>query len=240
MSASSRRASRVEVGRRLVEHEDVGPHRQHRGQRRPGGAAPKLRWCGERSAQSAMPTASSASSTRAASSSPRSPRLAGPKATSSRTVGMNSWSSGSWNTMPTRRRISARLAFARRAARRRSRRRRRRVWMPLRCEHERRLAGAVGAEHGDPLAGADGEVDAAQRLGGRRGRRTAGPSTSSAGDASSLHRPRHGAATAAAATGQHGRRRSQPRAVRRRRRAPASCPCSPATAIARYTRSPRS
>ena len=46
------------------------------------------------------------------SSSPRSPRLAGPNATSSRTVDMNSWSSGSWNTIPTRRRISARFAFS--------------------------------------------------------------------------------------------------------------------------------
>ena len=35
ISASSRRATRVEVRRRLVEHEDVGPHRQHRGQRDP-------------------------------------------------------------------------------------------------------------------------------------------------------------------------------------------------------------
>ena len=35
------------------------------------------------------------------------PSLAGPKATSSRTVGMKSWSSGSWKTMPTRRRTSA-------------------------------------------------------------------------------------------------------------------------------------
>ena len=34
------------------------------------------------------------------------PRLSGPNATSSRTVGMNSWSSGSWNTSPTRARRS--------------------------------------------------------------------------------------------------------------------------------------
>ena len=34
------------------------------------------------------------------------PKLAGPNATSSARVGMNNWSSGSWNTTPTRRRIS--------------------------------------------------------------------------------------------------------------------------------------
>ena len=33
------------------------------------------------------------------------PAAAGPNATSSRTVGMNNWSSGSWKTMPTLRRI---------------------------------------------------------------------------------------------------------------------------------------
>ncbi len=54
-----------------------------------------------------MPTSASARSTRASSSAPFSPAAAGPNATSSRTVGMKSWSSGSWKTMPTRRRTSA-------------------------------------------------------------------------------------------------------------------------------------
>ena len=67
---------------------------------------PKLRWWGGLSPTSSMPTAASAFFTRSFSSSPRSPRLAGPKATSSQTVGMKSWSSGSWKTIATRRRIS--------------------------------------------------------------------------------------------------------------------------------------
>lgn len=54
-----------------------------------------------------MPTSVSARSTQASSSAPFTPAAAGPNATSSRTVGMNSWSSGSWKTMPTRRLISA-------------------------------------------------------------------------------------------------------------------------------------
>ena len=36
--------------------------------------------------------------------------------------------------------------------------------MPFSVEDERRLAGAVGTEHGHPFAPLDGEVDAAQRL----------------------------------------------------------------------------
>ncbi len=68
---------------------------------------PKERWCGGRSLNSAMPTRPSARSTRSSSSGPLSPAAAGPNATSSRTVGMKSWSSGSWKTMPTRRRTSA-------------------------------------------------------------------------------------------------------------------------------------
>ena len=73
---------------------------------------PNDRWCGGRSACSAIPTASSASRTRASRSAPVSPRFAGPNATSSATVGRNSWSSGSWKTIPTRRRISARFGFS--------------------------------------------------------------------------------------------------------------------------------
>ena len=135
-----------------------------------------------------MPTAASASAARGSSSAPRSPRFAGPNATSSRTVGMNSWSSGSWNTMPTRRRISARLRLLDRqpadgdgaAAGRVD---------PVEGEHERRLAGAVRAEHGDPLAGLDREVDAVEGLRARRGSVNARSRTSSAGD-HRLHPPR--------------------------------------------------
>ena len=78
------------------------------------------------------------------------PRLSGPNATSSRTVGMNSWSSGSWKTSPTRARSVAdvvaadaqagdlELALA--------------GQQRVEVEHQRRLAGAVGPEHGDALA----------------------------------------------------------------------------------------
>ena len=50
-------------------------------------------------------------STRAANAAPVTPKFAGPNATSSATVGMNSWSSGSWKTIPTRRRISRRCSL---------------------------------------------------------------------------------------------------------------------------------
>ena len=73
---------------------------------------PNDRWCGGRSAWPSMPTAARAPLTRVSSSGPRRPRLAGPKATSSATVGMNSWSSGSWKAIPTRRRISLRCSAA--------------------------------------------------------------------------------------------------------------------------------
>ena len=110
-----------------------------------------------------MPTDASASATRASSSSPRGRGSPGPNATSSRTVGMNNWSSGSWNTMPTRRRISRRFSFS--------------TGSPVtvtepelgvedavEVEDERGLAGAVRPEHGHPLALLDDEVDAVQRL----------------------------------------------------------------------------
>lgn len=100
---------RVEVGGRLVEHQHVG--------------AP---WPARSPATATLSTLAEAQAARrpvghvghahrgeglihpAARASPRRPRLAGPKATSRPTVGMNSWSSGSWNTMPTRRRTSRR------------------------------------------------------------------------------------------------------------------------------------
>ena len=76
---------------------------------------------------------------------------------------MNSWSSGSWKTTPTRRRTSWRLAFS--------------TGSPLTAtvpapggedavevQHQRGLAGAVGAEQRDPLAPVDVQVDPEQRL----------------------------------------------------------------------------
>ena len=76
---------------------------------------------------------------------------------------MNSWSSGSWKTMPTRRRISGMLSLV--------------TGSPLTAtlpapavedavevQHQRGLAGTVGAEQRDPLAAVDVQVDAEQRL----------------------------------------------------------------------------
>ncbi|SKZ61441.1 Uncharacterised protein [Mycobacteroides abscessus subsp. abscessus] len=72
---------------------------------------PPDRWCGLAPACCVIDTASSASATRCASSGPSTPKFAGPKATSSASVGMNNWSSGSWNTSPTRRRTSRSVDF---------------------------------------------------------------------------------------------------------------------------------
>ena len=63
--------------------------------------SPPESWNGTRSAASAIPTARSASPARARASSGVAPRFSGPKATSSSTVGLKSWSSGFWNTTPT-------------------------------------------------------------------------------------------------------------------------------------------
>ena len=93
---------------------------------------------------------------------PRRPRLAGPKATSSRTVGMNSWSSGSWKTIPTRRRISLRCSVA--TGRPATATCRPRQEDAVEVQHQRGLARPVGAEQGHPLAPARSEVDPEQRL----------------------------------------------------------------------------
>ena len=101
--------------------------------------------------------------TRRSSSAPRIPRLRGPKATSSRTLPMNSWSSGSWKTIPTRRRISARFSFTTgspetvdgAAPGEQD---------PVEVQDEGGLAGAVGTEHGDALAPVDVQVDAEEGL----------------------------------------------------------------------------
>ena len=76
---------------------------------------------------------------------------------------MNSWSSGSWKTTPTRRRISLRFGFS--------------TGSPLdrdgpgargedavEVQHQRGLARPVGPEQGDPLALVDVQVDPEQGL----------------------------------------------------------------------------
>ncbi len=88
------------------------------------------------------------------------PRFSGPNATSSRTVGMNSWSSGSWKTSPTRARSSRASPLAHPQAR--DRQRARAGQQAVQVQHQRRLAGAVGAQHRDALAVRHGEVDAVQ------------------------------------------------------------------------------
>ena len=110
----------------------------------------------------AMRTAASASrDPRAPPRRGRGPRFSGPNATSSPTVGMKSWSSGSWKTSPTRARSSCSVAA------RRPQPGDLELALPVssavEVEHERRLAGAVGAEQRDALAVADVQVDAAQR-----------------------------------------------------------------------------
>ena len=123
-----------------------GLHAEHAGDRPRGGARPRSSACGGAVGESWSARRAQRLVTRSRSASPRRPRLAGPKATSASTVGMKSWSSASWKTIPTRRRTSARV--------RRRGRGRRRVIVPLavlehavELERERRLARAVGAEH---------------------------------------------------------------------------------------------
>ena len=202
---------RVEVRRRLVEHEDVGPHRQHGGQGDPPALAEAevvRRAVGGVGHADGVERLGRA---RAASSAPRRPRLAGPNATSSRTVGMNSWSSGSWNTMPTRRRISARLARSTASPPTVTDPSARRV-DAVEGEHERRLAGAVGSEDGDPLAGARRRGRRRRAPGGRRGRGSARSRTSSAAASSPAAPTRPTAATTAASAG-HSRHTTHARAV---------------------------
>ena len=63
--------------------------------------SPPERWWVILSARASAWTSRRACSTRRRISSGGSPMLSGPKATSSRTVGMNSWSSACWKTIPT-------------------------------------------------------------------------------------------------------------------------------------------
>ena len=88
------------------------------------------------------------------------PMLRGPNATSSRTVGMNSWSSGSWKIRPD---AGAQLAQRLRAHVKPATSTRPRPQQPVEVQHQRRLAGAVGPEHGDPLSVRDVKVDAVER-----------------------------------------------------------------------------
>ena len=62
---------------------------------------PPLKWWGVLSSKPLMPTISRASDILLSTSSYSRPKFIGPKATSSLTVGANSWSFGSWNTIPT-------------------------------------------------------------------------------------------------------------------------------------------
>ena len=76
---------------------------------------------------------------------------------------MNSWSSGSWKTMPTRRRISRRLSLATGSPEMVTLPRPG-IKMPLRCSTSVVLPAPLGPEQRDPLALVHVEVDAVQRL----------------------------------------------------------------------------
>ena len=86
------------------------PHREH-GRGSDSAALAEAQVVGRRSAKASMPTGGERLVHPGFELAARTPKLAGPKATSSCTVGMNSWSSGSWKTMPTRWRISRRFGF---------------------------------------------------------------------------------------------------------------------------------
>ena len=109
-----------------------------------------------------MRTAASAAAVRAATSARASPRLRGPKPTSSATVVMNSWSSGSWNTSPTRARSSRERVAAHRQPG--DLELARAAQQPVEVQHQGRLAGAVRAEHGDALAVRDVEVEPVEHV----------------------------------------------------------------------------
>ena len=96
--------ARVQARRRLVEHEQPRVHRQHGRDRH--AAALAERELVRRAVGDVLHPHGRQRATRPVASRRRTPRFSGPNATSSRTVGMNSWSSGSWNTRPTRARSS--------------------------------------------------------------------------------------------------------------------------------------
>ena len=90
------------------------------------------------------------------------PSWSGPKATSSRTVALNSWMSGSWKTRPTsrwKRNASWPAATAATSRPERLHLAIARADDPVEQLEQRRLAAAVGAEQADPLAAVDVEVD---------------------------------------------------------------------------------
>ena len=170
MSASSRRARRVEVGRRLVEHQDLRVHGEDGRDRHPASLAEAevmRRAIGEGFHADGVERAHAR---RRRARPPGRPRFAGPNATSSRTVGMKSWSSGSWKTMPTRRRISLRLSFA--TGRPPTSTARAAAWMPLRCSTRVVLPAPLGPSRATRSPALDREIHAEERLACRRGRRT--------------------------------------------------------------------
>ena len=78
--------------------------------------SPLESWCGGRSRNFSICKAARAAATRSFTSSWLTPNCSGAKATSSHTDGMNSCTSLSWNTRPTRRRKSKLKASSRKAA----------------------------------------------------------------------------------------------------------------------------
>ena len=144
-------AAGVQAGRRLVEDEDGRVHREDRRDRDPLPLAERevVGDAGARSA--AIPTAASARSTRAWTSSAGIPMWSGPKATSSKTVGLNSWSSGSWKTIPTSARTRRTVSLSTAIPATRTEPCVGRI-DPVEVEHQRALARAVRPHERDLLA----------------------------------------------------------------------------------------
>ena len=121
---------------------------------------PSESWCGARSVTCSIRTAASAAATRSRTSSRGTPRLSGPKATSSRDGRHEELVVRVLEDEPDRGAQLAHVALADADAGH--------LELALagqqavEVQHQRRLAGAVGPEHRDPLAVRDVQVDAVE------------------------------------------------------------------------------
>ena len=175
--------ARVEVGRRLVEHQQRAGPSPARSRSRRGGAA-RARAGAARGRRRAPSARRPAPGSRPATSGADMPRFSGPNATSSRTVGMNSWSSGSWNTSPTRARSSR--TSSRPTSMPATSSSPEPGSSPFRWSISVVLPAPFGPEHGDALAVPDVQVDAVER---RRRRWGSGSAARARGSRSSSPSP---------------------------------------------------
>ena len=143
---------RVEVRRRLVEHQDLGLHRQH-GRDRDPAALPEAEVVGRPVGEVAPCRRRRAPRRPAASSSaPRSPRLAGPKADVVAHGRHEQLVVGVLEDDADPAADLAQVRLRRPGARRPAPSPAPAAEDAVEVQHERRLAGAVRAEEGDPLA----------------------------------------------------------------------------------------